>query len=167
VAEYVGIGPESQIVFDYNDVQTFEESHQSKTFPAIWTVYKKQFVEGTWHDAEAWRMYFGTADEWTHTNSVKDTRNFRWMDSQQLDAVGMIYQCPRSRTYSTLVRAPMGISKSQLEEELQKYHVDTSNWGQPNTRSLMDLVDEMLDGFCTCTEIEGQFTRVVNLTPMM
>jgi len=164
-ADFLGHLSGSKLVFDYSQIEEFEEELVSPSYPGVCTVYRKSIIdvriEVNTSDS-AWAERFQTNYEWSHQDLANYTKSFKWVRRKQCDSDGIQYKSPTAWTFSALVQAPIGKKEEDLSAFLTANNIDISQFGQGKAKTLQDFSSELCAGDSTLVhDPDGSIVRVV------
>jgi hypothetical protein len=164
------------IELDLLNAERFEVEMDSPTYPGIWTVYRKEIVDGVIIASDTAslrkigleRAAAPTAFSITTKDQQAITKTFNWMGEAAAQDRGVRLRQEGAETVSALVRAPMGLSEEALRAHLLECKVDPGQFGKDNTKTLKEFSDELIQGEATLLQdSEGQLLRVVDLVVLV
>jgi len=160
----------SKIAFDHANKEIFEEEEESRSYPGVTTIYRKEIIDGKFVTTDpALLKEKGATGEVGGTFSFKDhldnTKVFKWLTEQDLLKNGIQFRAPADQDHvSGLVQAPIGLSEDELVKFLLENNVDPKQFGQNNTKSLKDFSNELLKGESSLmVQADGRLLRVVDI----
>jgi hypothetical protein len=165
MADFLGNLSGCDVEFDRSNIESFEEEWESPSYPGVYTVYRKEIVEGRITTADkSLRKECQPNAEFSQKGTVSDTsKSFKWMQRKACDAAGIRLQTPKDWTYSALVHAPIGMNQEDLSSFLETNKVDVSQFGKGPARTLQDFSNELLKGEAALVvdPDDGKVLRVV------
>jgi hypothetical protein len=164
----------SKIAFDHSTKEIFEEEEESRSYPGVTTIYRKEILDGKFVTTDpALLKEKGAREEpggtFSYKDSFENTKVFKWLTEQELQKNGINYRAPAGQDHvSGLVQAPIGLSEEELVKFLLENNVDPKKFGQNNTKSLKDFSNELLKGESSLmVQSDGRLLRVVDIVIMM
>lgn len=164
----------SKIAFDHANKEIFEEEEESRSYPGVTTIYRKEIVDGKFVTTDqALLKEKGASGEpggtFTFKDHLENTKVFKWLTEQDLLKNGISYKAPAGRDHvSGLVQAPIGLNEDELVKFLQENNVDPKQFGQNNSKSLKDFSNELLKGESSLMlQSDGKVLRVVDIVLLM
>jgi len=156
-----------KVNFTYDHREVFEEEEMSPSYPGVFTVYRKEILEGVVvakDDKKALHRMKSSA-EWCAEDQKQNTKFFRWLTEDECRKQGIVYKAPNIEgEVCSLVQAPIGIEQDDLEKYLTGAGVDISKFGKDHAKSLEEISLELLRGDCTLvTDTDGSVLRVVDV----
>jgi len=158
-----------QIDLDLAKKEVFEEEEESRSFPGVMTIYRKEIVEGVMVSTDPGILKkLGLKDskepEFNHTHD-KNTKVFKWLSDAECKNKKIKLHAPQDgEDVSGLVQAPVGYTEEQLTKYLQENGVDATKFGTGGTKSLKEFSDELLKGEASLmTDADGKVVRTVDI----
>jgi len=156
----------SEIIFDFNGTEVFEEEHMSPSYPGMFTVYRKEIVEGHLEAAEGvGPERFDETCEWNKKDATGNTKFFHWMTPEVCDEKKIQYKRPDDDDEtSALVHAPIGLDEENLTTYLKNYKVDIEAFGKDKAKTLEEFASELMKGDSSLMHANnGSIVRVVDV----
>mmetsp|Transcript_2492 Transcript_2492/g.5454 ORF Transcript_2492/g.5454 Transcript_2492/m.5454 type:complete len:947 (+) Transcript_2492:91-2931(+) len=151
-----------RVVFDFKHKEVFEVEEESRSYPGVRTVYRKQIVQGrvAQRDQNSRRV-------WT-MNSFKNARStkfFSWLAEEECTRKGVkLWPTKDTKEISSLVPAPVGLKVEALGNFLKANNIDPSAFGTAHTKTLQELSMELTTGESILMEMEnGRVVRLVDV----
>eukprot|EP00929_Paragymnodinium_shiwhaense_P111612 TRINITY_DN7992_c0_g1_i5.p1 TRINITY_DN7992_c0_g1~~TRINITY_DN7992_c0_g1_i5.p1 ORF type:complete len:776 (-),score=223.67 TRINITY_DN7992_c0_g1_i5:112-2439(-) len=162
-----------EIKFDYDNREVFEEEEESRSFPGVITVYRKEILEGevTATDVNKLKKY-GMADDkgsYSHQNSSKNTKVYTWLGEKECGQKGVKLRAPADgEDVSGLVQAPVGFNMDELVKFLEANKVDHAQFGQNGAKTLKEFSNELIKGEASLmVNSDGKLVRIVDVVLLM
>eukprot|EP00971_Amphidinium_carterae_P060819 1203946-Amphidinium_carterae.1 len=152
-----------KVVFDFKHKEVFEMEEESRSYPGVRTVYRKQIVQGRviQRDDKQSRV-------WT-MNSFKNARStkfFSWMSEEECVRKSVkLWPKEGKAEVSSLVPAPVGLKVEALGRFLKSNNIDPSAFGKAHTKTLQELSMELTSGESILMQLDGM--RVVRLVDVV
>jgi hypothetical protein len=164
----------SKIHFDLANKEIYEEEEESRSYPGVTTIYRKEIIDGKFvttdmallKDKAATGEAGGT---FTFKDRLENTKVFKWLTETDLVKNGINYRAPADSDHvSGLVQAPIGLGEEELVKFLVENKVDPKQFGQNNTKSLKDFSNELLKGESSLmVQADGKLLRVVDIVLLL
>eukprot|EP00929_Paragymnodinium_shiwhaense_P009098 TRINITY_DN113140_c0_g1_i1.p1 TRINITY_DN113140_c0_g1~~TRINITY_DN113140_c0_g1_i1.p1 ORF type:complete len:765 (+),score=218.89 TRINITY_DN113140_c0_g1_i1:77-2371(+) len=159
---------EKQVTFDVANIEIFEQEEESRSFPGVVTVYRKEILEckiATSDPAVLQKMGLKGGDTFQHTNSSNNIKIFKWMTEKECKSKGVKLRAPaEGEEVSGLVQAPIGMSQEELVQLLQDNKVDHAQYGSGNAKSIKDFSNELIKGEAALMVNQtGKLVRIVDV----
>merc|ERR1711865_66573 len=160
----------AEVVFSFETREIFEDVEESRSFPGVRTVYRKEIVEGmvSTTDASALqRIGVQASDQkFQHCDSkTKNIKVFQWKTKGQCDADKIKINAPaEGEEVSGLVQAPIGFGEDELTHFLTKNGVDTDVFGNGRAKTLKEFSNELIKGESSLmVQPDGKVVRIVDV----
>lgn len=161
--------PDGSVDFREGSNELIEEMAVSPAYPGVQTVYRKYISEA----------YFATKDddilekyglpecyEFTLTSAMGDVRTWAWWSQQKCEDHGMaVMGSDKKSRFEGMKLADPSLetwTASEISQKLTKYNIDVSVYGQPKTRSLEQVANEVQRGESYLMESDDKILRVVD-----
>lgn len=152
-----------------SQIEAFEQVENSKEYPGIQTVYRKEIMVGQVSSTDpAVLSKLGIGGDNTMSFAQgKLKRTFEWIPAADC-AKRRIRISAKSdkdgQDFSALVYPPIGLEEEELNEFLSKNHVDTNKWGKGTCKTIQDFSEELVKGEATLIrQPNGKIARVVDI----
>mmetsp|Transcript_11839 Transcript_11839/g.31935 ORF Transcript_11839/g.31935 Transcript_11839/m.31935 type:complete len:782 (-) Transcript_11839:162-2507(-) len=160
------------VTFDIDNRETFEEQEDSRSYPGVMTVYRKEIVEcvvATTDDSFLTKLGLNGTLEYTHMNKDNNTKVYKWLTMQECANKSIKMSAPtENEEVSGLVNAAIGYSEEQLTAYLKEHGVDPTAFGQGHAKTLKEFSDELMTGGSTLmTQPDGKLIRVVDVVAVL
>lgn len=163
-----------QVTLDISHREAFEQEEDSKSYPGVRTVYRKELVEGEvlCSDEAMFRLLGSPGDPsfeehaWHFEDKWHQTRYFKWLTQEQCEAEEVrLWANANTEEISGLVPAvPAGFDEEVLTDYLKEHGIDTEMFGKDNTKTLKEFSNELCHGECALAVDEaGQAVRFVDV----
>jgi len=176
ITDVLGMDASCMVAVDYDNPEFHEDEEASPSFPGVRTVYKKEVVAGRLLTKDPNVLSkFGiqgssAVSGWKWKEEVQRTDHvFKWMTTKQCASRGAkLSLSTDGAKISWLVgaQARVNVDEDLLEQKLQAVGVDTSQFGQVQTRSIADLARELSQGESSLMSKEGRLLRVCDVVLM-
>lgn len=137
-----------KVAYDLKTKEVFEEEEDSRNFPGMRTVYRKEIVECqvTTTDMDVLqRVGLPGGSEWNY-DSHGNIKFFHWLTEDQCATSSVKLRAPEEEEVSGLVQAPVGYTEEALVTYLTSCNVDVSKFGQDHTKTLKEFSAELMKG---------------------
>merc|ERR1712032_1682804 len=154
--------------FELTHVERHEEETESPSYPGVWTVYRKEMVEGilVLKDKEALdNVGLPGFSPWSASDKLGNTKFFQWMTDETAEAKKVQLKAEAAEAVSTLVRAPIGLGEEALRNHLTTMGVDVSKFGQDGCKTIKQFSAELIRGESTLQQdaASQQLIRIVDV----
>lgn len=160
-----------RVVLDFASREQFEEEEESRSYPGVVTVYRKELIEGrvvdagedllqklglVGHDADGG---FAT----THASGL--ITEYSWFAEEVCQSRSVKLRAPaEGEEISGLVQAPIGFSEEELLEFLQRNGVDVNQFGHGHAKTLKEFSTELIKGEASIMLArDGRILRIVDV----
>jgi serine/threonine protein kinase len=169
--------PDGKVSLDFDGMEVFEEDVESKSYPGVRTVYRKEIVEAwiTTKSPEVMKRLglaghsssAESAPTWNHTDSTGSRKVFAWYTFEECEALGVSLEpIDEDDGISCLVNAPaIGMSVEKLYEALKANGIDPDTMHEKlGAKTIEDLAEETKAGESSFVmEPDGRVLRMVDL----
>eukprot|EP00929_Paragymnodinium_shiwhaense_P111609 TRINITY_DN7992_c0_g1_i2.p1 TRINITY_DN7992_c0_g1~~TRINITY_DN7992_c0_g1_i2.p1 ORF type:complete len:782 (-),score=239.19 TRINITY_DN7992_c0_g1_i2:130-2475(-) len=174
IQQIIGVDPLA-ISVSIKDKEVFEEEEDSRSFPGVTTVYRKEIVEGTVVSKDATvlqKMGLNTtapSDKFSHADSSRNTKTFKWLTEANCAKQKIKLKAPaEGEEVSGLIQAPCGYTEEQLYKFLEENKVDPTAFGQKNTKTLKEFSNELLKGEASLmVDTDGKVVRTADIVVLI
>lgn len=145
---------DGKLKIDFSAIDKSEEDEESKHYPGVRTVYRKEVFECVLDvpESELAALGIGSPDGQFITNEHDSRSEFKdhfwsWMSATQCKGKGIVIKAPgKHADVDTLVDPPVGFEVEELSSFLHANKFDAAQFGKEGVKSLADFADELLTG---------------------
>lgn len=170
VNELLGLDS-SKVVMDLAGKEVFEEEEESRSFPGVMTVYRKEIVPIEITDPGMVAKVGISGAGYSNTDANKNTKSYRWLtNSECAKAVPPVKMDAKGdgEEVSGLVQAPVGYGEDELRQFLEANKVDTSAFGANHAKTLKEFSNELIKGESSLmVDASGKVVRVVDVVLLL
>jgi serine/threonine protein kinase len=158
----------TEVNFDFGDKEVFEEEEESRSYPGVMTVYRKEIVKGDLSSSDSGTKEkfaaTGGNNTFSHTDSTRNTKGYRWFTGKELAQKNVKLGQPGQTELSGLVQAPIGYSEDELLSFLTEHKINVTAFGQNHAKTLKEFSTELIKGESSLmVQPNGQVVRVVDV----
>jgi len=152
------------IKFDLDTVEHYEEEIESPSYPGLWTVYRKEIVDGVVCSKDRTQLAkvgLPNCDSCSFPDPQGGMRSCSWMTDDQSKVK---LNDGKNAAVSTLVRASIGMNEEQLTAYLVAHNVNVDEYNKGSTKTVKEFSSELIRGDASLMEgAGGQLLRVVDV----